>query len=603
MKAPVSSPQATFHVAPAGSDANPGTAERPFASIERARDAVRQINRAMAGPIEVILGGGTYPVEKALFLGPEDSGANRHDVVYRSRAGESAVLSGGRRVTGWEPGPNGIWSAPADVSAVRQLYVGGRRARRAALPAPVGLEEWGNIGYRTQNDSVADWSRPEDVEIVYTDMWVYTYCKVAGIKRAGRAVEIRMQQPYYTLGFAKEGRPLQGCYPLAVENSLSFLREPGQWYFDRHTKILSYLPLPGESLATAEVIVPVAEQILTIHGTPEHPVHNLRFEGITFADAAWLKPSEIGLIDLQANFTLGPDTRLFARLMPGSHRNSACLFPYHEECAKSPANVICHAAHAVRFEGCTFTRLGGAGLDLECGSRDNVIERCEFADIAGSAVQVGDVQASDHHPSAPNLVVRNNVIRNCLFHRVAQDYRGGVGVFAGYTEGTVVEHCEFRDLPYSAISIGWGWGEVDAGGGGYVHPDLFDTPTPCAGNRVENNHIHDVMLELWDGGAIYTLGEMPGTVIRGNHVHDTRGFPGGIYLDEGSGHIEVSGNVIYGTPSGAPGGHRGARPLNFNNRAQNRIASCPVHDNHTDGPDAPGFPQYVVASAGPQSPS
>jgi len=257
MKAPIPPPQATFHVAPRGSDASLGTAERPFATIEGARDAVRRINGTMSGTIEVILAGGTYVVEKAVLLRPEDSGANGHDVVYRSRTGERAVVSGGRRIVGWQPGADGIWSAPADLAALRQLYVNGRRARRAAIPAPAGLEEWGNVGYRTQSDAAADWSCPEDIELVYTDMWVYTYCRVASIRRDRLVVEIRMQQPYFTLGFAKEGRPLQGCYPRSIENSLSFLREPGQWYFDRHAKVLHYMPLVGEDLATAEVIVPV----------------------------------------------------------------------------------------------------------------------------------------------------------------------------------------------------------------------------------------------------------------------------------------------------------------------------------------------------------
>jgi hypothetical protein len=594
-------PQNTFHVSPDGNDRNPGTAKRPFATLGRARDAVRGINRKMSGDIVVLLHGGTYPVEKTLVFGPEDSGCNGHDVAYCAAPSDTPVLSGGRRVSGWQPGPDGIWTAALDVRGLRQLYVEGRRARRAAIPAPAGLEESGNLGYRTQNDAVAGWSHPEDIEFVYTDMWVYTYVKVVSIVRSGQFVEVRLQQPYYTLGYAKEGRYLQGCYPRTVENSLSFLREPGQWYFDRHTKVLHYKPLPGEDPAKAEVIVPVTERLLDVRGTLDQPVRNLRFEGLTFADASWLKPSETGLIDLQSNFTLGPETRLFARVIPGNESNSSCLFPYHSECTKGPANVVCHAAHAIRFERCTFIRLGGAGLDIEHGSQDNVVDRCQFTDIAGTAIQVGDIQAADHHPSDPRLVVRNNAIRDCRFQRCAQDYRDGHGVFVGYTDATVIEHCEFRDLPYSAIAMGWGWGEVDAGGGNYVHPDLFDTPTPCANNRIENNHIHDVMMELWDGGGIYTLGEMPGTVIRGNHLHDTRGWPGGIYLDEGSGHIEVCDNVVYRTPTNSPRYHLGCRPLNFNNRAQNRLASCPVHDNHTDGPDAPDFPKAIVERAGPRA--
>ena len=348
--------------------------------------------------------------------------------------------------------------------------------------------------------------------------------------------------------------------------------------------------MPDEDIERTEGIVPMTERLLELRGTPDEPVHNLCFEDLTFADATWLKPSETGLIDLQANFTMGPQTLLFARLIPGNDRNHSCLVPYHCECTKSPASVVCHAAANIHFERCSFIRLGGAGLDIECGAHDNLVSYCTFSDIAGSGVQVGDVKHEDHHPGNPNLVVRNNIIRDCLFQRVAQDYKGGVGVFAGYTNGTTIEHCEFYDLPYSAISVGWGWGELDAGGGGYVHPDQFDTPTSSANNRIENNHIYNVMMELNDGGAIYTLGEMPGTVIQGNHIHDSHGAPGGIYLDEGSGHIEVSSNVVYRT----------ARPLNFNNLVQNRRATCTVHDNHIDGPDAADFPRDIVERAGPR---
>lgn len=77
------------------------------------------------------------------------------------------------------------------------------------------------------------------------------------------------------------------------------------------------------------------------------------------------------------------------------------------------------------------------------------------------------------------------------------------------------------------------------------------------------------MQVLNDGGGIYTLSNQPDTIIRGNHVHDNRGWPGGIYLDEGSGFIEVTGNSV----------HNVRTAINFNNRAQNRIATCKVHDN------------------------
>jgi hypothetical protein len=94
------------------------------------------------------------------------------------------------------------------------------------------------------------------------------------------------------------------------------------------------------------------------------------------------------------------------------------------------------------------------------------------------------------------------------------------------------------------------------------------------------------MRELQDGGAIYTLGNQPGTLIAGNHIHDNPGGPGGIYLDEGSGFIEISGNAVYRVPT----------PMNYNNRAQDRIKTCKEHDNFF-GVQSP--PPHVVDRAGP----
>jgi hypothetical protein len=185
---------------------------------------------------------------------------------------------------------------------------------------------------------------------------------------------------------------------------------------------------------------------------------------------------------------------------------------------------------------------------------------------------VGDVLKDDHHPDDPRKIVKGNQVTNNTVHDVCVEYKGGVGIFAGYTEATRLAHNEIYNLPYSGISMGWGWGEEDAGGGSpsYYQPFKYDTPTAAKDNRIEFNHIHHVMTERDDGGGIYTLSIQPGTVIAGNHIHDAKGNPGGIYLDEGSGFIEVTGNLVY----------RVNNPMNYNNRVQDRIKTCNEHDNH-----------------------
>lgn len=557
-----------FHVSPTGSDAGPGTNERPFATVARAVEAARK----QAGRHKIVIRPGTQFLAKTLELDARDSG------LTIEGEGDGAAISGGRVVTEWKEHGDGIWRASSPVENTRQLYVDGRRAVRARGPAPAGLELVGKDGYRTRDAQVLKWRNVEEIEFCYLVVWSHSRCKVASVEQdpADKSVAvIKMQQPTFEMARTKEGVRVE--MPNYVENAFELLDEPGEWYLDRSTKTIYYKPRPGEDLSKVPVVAPALETLVAVRGSVEQPVRNVTFRNLTFCEATWLQPSRIGHADVQANFLNDPDRPL---------KRDGVVTTVHNEQLKSPANVVCRQAHNVAFDRCTFTRLGGAGLDIERGSRECQITGCCFFDISGSAIQIGDVRQEDHHPADERLIVRENTVRNCLIHDCCVEYKGGVGVFVGYTQRTTVANNEIRDLPYSGVSIGWGWGEEDAGGGAYrVQGPLYDKPTVCRENRITNNHIHHVMRELQDGGAIYTLGNQPGTLIAGNHIHDNRGGPGGIYLDEGSGFIEITGNAVYRVPT----------PMNYNNRAQDRIKTCREHDNFVNVQPPP---QDVVEQAG-----
>jgi hypothetical protein len=558
-------PAVTFHVAPHGADAGPGTESQPFATLGRARQAVRAINATMRDDIVVLLHGGVYPIDRSITFGPEDSGFNGHNVIYRAAPNETPVFSGGKRVVGWTPDEKGRWKAPAPADDFRQLYVGGVRVTRAKGPPPAGLRLFGPDGYKTTAVETARWRNPGDIEFCYRVVWTHSRCRVQDIRREGDEAVITMLQPQFTQARTKAGARIVNPDAIYVENALELLDEPGEWYLDRSARTVYYMPRPGEDISTIDVIAPVVETLVALRGTLDKPVRHIALEGVSFQYGNWLRPSRIGHCDVQANFITDSDKNLD---VVGGLRNR------HNENLKSPANVLCHAAKSVRFERCTFARLGGAGLDIEFGSQDNAVVGCRFFDIAGTAIQVGDVLRDDHHPDDPRRIVKHNSVVNCVICDCCLDYMGGVGVFAGYTEATRIAHNEIFRLPYTAISVGWGWGMEDAGGGAYQQPHRYDTPTPAKNNRIECNNIHHVMSAMDDGGGVYTLGRQPGTVIRGNFIHDCkpavggRGWLQGIYLDEGSADIEVVGNLV-----------RGMKPLACNNKKQNRIAACNIHDN------------------------
>jgi hypothetical protein len=586
----------TFYVAPDGNDAWPGRLARvndrrtdgPLASLPAARDAVRRLKAMgpLVEPVRIVIAEGQYTLAETLVFTADDGGTEKCPVIYEAAPGAQPVFSGGRAVAGWKEDGGGIWKATSPVTNTRQLYVNGTRAIRAYCPAPKGLELVGDDGYRTSDLKVLQWRNVADIEFCYLVTWAHSRCKVSSVVAdaadKARAVII-MQQPTFTMARTKEG--VQVALPNYIENVSEGLTRPGAWYLDRAAQTIYYKPRPGEDLTRARVIAPALETLVEVRGTSERPVQHLGFRNITFAEATWLQPSRSGHTDVQANFLNDPARPL---------RRDGKLTTIHNEHLKSPANVVCRHAKGVFFERCAFTRLGGAGLDIERGSRDCQVTGCRFWDISGSAIQIGDVLKDDHHPDDERLVVRDNSVRNCLIHDCCVEYKGGVGIFVGYTQRTTLAHNEIRDLPYSGISAGWGWGEEDAGGGAYaVQGPAYTQPTACRENRITHNHIHDVMRELHDGGAIYTLGNQPGTLIANNYIHDNRGTPGGIYLDEGSGFIEITGNLVHGVGT----------PMNYNNRAQNRIATCKEHDNSFGAtPSASEKAKLIAGQAGLEPP-
>ena len=599
-----SAPKAEFYVAVDGSDANPGTVARPFATLSRARDGVREMKSKSHGldnQITVLIRGGTYQIDKTVCFESEDSGTAERPILYAAYPGEKPVFSGGKRITGFKPGADGKWQAKTDIPNFRQLYVNGRRAVRArggtqSKPSyyqygdhvrekqvPGGslanAALWGDTtrrharcGYRTTDAGITKWRNQSDIELGYYSVWCQMIGNVDSIVADGEGGAIvRMRQPTFWLLVNKDGK--KATTPDYIENALELLDEPGEWYLDRAGDTVYYLPRDGEDLENADVIAPVLQTLMLVRGSIHQPVHDIHFKGLTFAHGGWLRPGCLGHTDMQSNFVMDPRQEdLFERKTPSGEK---IISNIHNQYVKSPAHVVVTAGKSIRFERCTFTKLGSAGLDIQRGSQDNTVRGCEFCDISGSGIQIGDVLEDDHHPKDKRLIVKNNKIVNNYVHDAGVEYEGSVGIFAGYTDGTLIAHNEVYNLPCMGISVGWGWGEEDPGGNP-KWPQLFgyDEPTPAGNNILEYNHVHHVQLKRTEGGGIYVLGSQPGSLIRGNHVHDNKGLYGAISTDMGTAGFEFVDNLVYNVKSPSHTAYQNVKP------------------------GAPGFPQAVADRAG-----
>lgn len=341
-----------------------------------------------------------------------------------------------------------------------------------------------------------------------------------------------MQNPSWRLSYEFHHPWGNITIPVWIENAYELLDDDGEWYLDQEAGYLYYKPLPGEDLTTAETVIGRLETLAEIEGELDDPVRNLEFDGLTFSYATWLQPnSELGFSVIQA----------------GYHRTSDDQTP-EAGSEKLPAHVTMRFADRVRFHRCRFEHLGGSALELESGTKRASVIGNLFADISGNAIQISGIEARHHHPEDEREVVfGNRIINNCITNAAAE-YHGCVGIWVGYADSTTIHHNTLFDLPYTAISIGWGWGTADPGGSaGYT------TPTTSRNNSISYNHIHHFTTRLIDGGGIYTLSAQPGSEICGNYIHHavTNHYDDSlVYLDEATRYYTVEDNSCAVHPNG-----------------------------------------------------
>lgn len=129
-------PGADFHVAPQGNDADPGTSAKPFATVARARDAVREkIAGGMQADVVVEIAPGRYYHVEPVRFDERDGGRGGHAVVYRGASKEGVKLYGGLAAMSWEKFKDGIYRAPiAKDRALYQLIVDDKPAVLARFP-------------------------------------------------------------------------------------------------------------------------------------------------------------------------------------------------------------------------------------------------------------------------------------------------------------------------------------------------------------------------------------------------------------------------------------------------------------------------------------
>jgi len=512
----------TFYVASNGNDGwsgslasiNRGKTDGPLATLGAALEKSRAAHRQTPGAeIRVVLRGGTYALDRPLILTPDDSG-----LALAAYPRETPVVTGEARLAGWRRSsvnPN-LWEAQALGGwRFHELFVNGVRKARARIPA-TGFFRCVDGPIKDRPDQLLFhagdvkelWAHEGGVELVLLQAWAQSRNVIAAVDAVSNVVSLAGQ------AFPNNSEQNARYY---IENAPDGLR-PGAWRLDEQSGLVTYWPDAGEDVASATITAPRLYDLAHVEGEERRPVHDIVFDGLVFAGTDW-------------RLTGGTDMDMQAAV----EIEAALQFRLAKHCV---------------VQRCRFTRLGGYAVDLGHGCQENKVVGCEMWDLGGGGVRLGDTDPNAAG-TAPNSV---NEISDNHIHHIGLVHAPAVGVLAFLSETNLIGHNEIDHTYYTTISVGWSWGYA---------------ATPCRGNIVEYNHLHDIgQGMLSDMGGVYTLGLQPGTIIRDNLIHDVSVFiygGWGLYTDEGSSGIVLESNIVYRCQSAGFHQHYGETNLLYNN--------------------------------------
>jgi hypothetical protein len=536
---------AVIWVAPGGTDSASGAQERPFATLPRAVQAVRELwQKGTERDVAIRLRAGTYRLKEPLEFTAAEAGNARFDLTIMAVPGERVVIAGSRELSGtWQRVQQNLWMLPVPEArdgrwVFRSLFRGGEAQPRAREPDEghytVAAVEDDRRRLKLHPRLPAAWRDLAGVEINSIAHWHFnrqpaaalTEDSVTGRRGIGTDVSgARITEKSHSRVW--------------LENALVFADTPGEWFLDSAKGELYYVAAAGEDPNRVGFSAPLVSELIVVRGSPEKLVRNLRFQGLEFAETDWVMPAE-GRLGVQAGAWALDRSLTFS---PGA----ALRFIY---------------AHGTTVQSCVFRDLGEGAVSFEIGTRGGLVSGCEFRRVGSNAIQVGRMPeyTGDRHPlhrdfaslgawveaqeklpgsdamwkhasttvrEAPaQIVIADNTLLDC--GRV--DF-GSVAIAVTYAQHVTIEHNLIRGLPYSAISVGWRW----AAG-----------LTNCHSHLIRRNRIEHIMQQAGDGGGIYLVGEQPGTRVLENYIHDSgrNYWAHGIYPDENSDHMEIVGNYV-----------------------------------------------------------
>ncbi|MFC7338702.1 right-handed parallel beta-helix repeat-containing protein [Haloferula chungangensis] len=509
---------ADYYISPQGSDAWSGTlaeanADRtdgPFATLKRARDAVRTLKTRKSGELVVEIRGGTYQLTETLVFSIEDSGTEQASITYTAYPGETPIFTSGREINGWQKPTEELPGLPAaardhvmvaEVSGTfRTLYDTEGMLPRARSKGFVPLKGSSRNRLRFPKGALKEWSNVEDVEIHVRPhhAWILNILPLQSVDEKAGTATTAIDATYAM----NELHFLKGTESCWVENTLEGLDEPGEWVLNSKEGKLYLWPrndLPVLAPALTEYFR--VEGKVDKEGPKDSPVRNLRFQGLTFMHGE--------------RYLLGPDDAGLQHDWDMLDKDNALVrFRGTEHCA---------------IEKCHFLHSGSGAIRVDLHGMENRISGNHIEHMGGAGILL-----CGYGPGTKD-VNRKNLVSNNHIHHVGEIYWHSPGIMLWQSGENRVANNLVHHTPYTGVILSGCMTEFFKKKGRELgrtlrHHEIGNLPARLSiddvrpflhthDNLIEYNEIHHAMETMGDGNAVYIRGAGAGNVIRRNYIH------------------------------------------------------------------------------------
>jgi len=606
----ITEPFADFYISTSGNDAwsgklaepNPAKTDGPYASVKRAREAVRLIQKSCYRNIYVLIRGGEYRLSATETFTPADSHYDAYKIVYMAHPGESPVFSSDVEVKGWQPvksmknlpakarGKVFVAQMPAMPEGKQRFYTlydkgelltrahsKGFEPTKAMTGGDGGGIDWKGMVKADRNSLyfpgtvLKNWDNLEDIELFVQPNvgYVTNYLTLASVDEKNGVARTVLPATYPMGRIDKHLHAMEGG-SCRVENAIDYLDTPGEWVVNTKEKLVYYWPKSGKP---ESVTFPALTQYFFADGHEAGGiVRNISFNGLTFARG---EREVIG-------------------------KDDTGLQHEWDQFNKANAMVRFRDAEYCEMSNCRLTNSGSAGVRLDLHAQSNVIKNNLIDYVGGTGILL-----CGYGPGKLNVNKSNRILNNQI-HHCGEFYFQSNGIMVSQSGENLIKNNKLHHLPYDAIVLSGVRpmffqlrGENREQVGSFRREEIaaealsqddttsydwsnfiFFSQWPKSApyyhtrnNTVEDNEVFLVMQKCFDGNAIYLSDVGDGNEIRRNYIHhlNGNGMQQAIRTDAFMKNTMVAENVIYNCNGG------GINLKYYENHAYNNIIAD-IHD-------------------------